>query len=542
MTVLWGALLAVLAFSTACDVPDDAATLDSSFDGDDEGCAALSLLQRHAHQISQEDTGTLRKPSNGGAAVRHDDAQPDLVRVAKAPRASLAHAMAAVETSSAATFNTVRTAESAHHESGVVWRKQRRGLPEQAAKPKVSMPSHKASMLDSVGPVPLSLLGMHSQVTGEQEVRLSGGTTVLLIAIPAAVVILLIFLYCLVDARKASVKKAASPLGSTLGSTVGSKGEVTDAFLLSGATPGPGSAARIGTQSSISSTASWSAQRQSPTMPQRYSPLAPHLVPHQGREQSAILFPLEAATAGNSGTFPVHWSDMGNARFRLEVERGLLTSKETLRLYDVHNGGNTLMCSINLSVNVVTSAMSYVVDNSQLRARTNGLNMRTKKSMENDSRSSVRVVGWGQMVTGVDDGDGWLEVPEGLSTYYLPTQVNGHKTVVLAGNSSNDNSIHVLNAAGTSFASFQWCGQEGRSYKYGLFRNGAKIADVQIPGRQSGTLFEATSNGRTLAQVEGFSLGGTTPEKLELLVENVDPAMMLMGAVASLRRLPAHGR
>lgn len=536
-----GTLLAVsvLAGAKASNVPDESAVIghghllsprgfdlyDSTTCQGDGSCAALSLIQRHALRTSQQDTGILKLSSKSQGTVKHSPTQ-ERDSEQKAERSSKPHEAAASRNSMAAGPQQ----QSNYDEGGLTWRKQRCGHgwcdKPQPPVALVSKPRPKSALLDSVGPVPLGLLAMESHITSAHEVKLSGAAFILLILIILVVVVALYFLYYLVDERKDSLKRGASVSSPPTKSVAG------DAFLLS-------SAGRIpGTQSTVSSNASWTQQR--------FSPMAPHLslpVGQQRGDQSVLVFPLEAATQGNRGTYYVHWCDMSQPWFKLEIEGGGMTHKEQLRLYEVYGGRNTLCGIVNLAlVSLTEGASSFIVDNSQLQARTNGLNMRTRKAMEDSSRSAVRVAAWGKIVNGTDCGDGWLQVNEGGKEYYLPMEVNGKRTVIPSGGAVQAaKDIDICNAAGAAFATFRWNMKEGRTYRYNFIRSGAKLADVQIPG-SPGFLMEASQSGRKLAHIEAISDGSTSkPENLELLVEHMDPVVMLLGAVAMLRRLPPHG-
>jgi len=59
----------------------------------------------------------------------------------------------------------------------------------------------------------------------------------------------------------------------------------------------------------------------------------------------------------------------------------------------------------------------YFVDNSKLKAASEGLQFRGSKSWEDRASAQIH---WGEIVTGVDEGDGWLKV----GNMYLPFVAN----------------------------------------------------------------------------------------------------------------------
>lgn len=68
-------------------------------------------------------------------------------------------------------------------------------------------------------------------------------------------------------------------------------------------------------------------------------------------------------------------------------------------------------------------AAEYVVDNSELQAKTDGLGYRSYKSIDDHSRAGAP---WGTSVVGTDEGDGWVRVGE----YYLPMVMNGARVLI----------------------------------------------------------------------------------------------------------------
>mmetsp|Transcript_44699 Transcript_44699/g.127564 ORF Transcript_44699/g.127564 Transcript_44699/m.127564 type:complete len:696 (+) Transcript_44699:121-2208(+) len=61
----------------------------------------------------------------------------------------------------------------------------------------------------------------------------------------------------------------------------------------------------------------------------------------------------------------------------------------------------------------------YLVDNGKLRAETQGLRYRFSKHLDNRDRSTVLY--WGSVVSGIDEGDGWVQIGD----RFVPTHVNG---------------------------------------------------------------------------------------------------------------------
>ncbi len=76
------------------------------------------------------------------------------------------------------------------------------------------------------------------------------------------------------------------------------------------------------------------------------------------------------------------------------------------------------------SASAVTSATSksYKIDNSTLNSETNGILYRSSKDLQAIADSLAE---WGSIVTGIDEGDGWLAVQD----KYLPFQIR--ETTVL---------------------------------------------------------------------------------------------------------------
>lgn len=72
-----------------------------------------------------------------------------------------------------------------------------------------------------------------------------------------------------------------------------------------------------------------------------------------------------------------------------------------------------------------TGDQSFLIDNSQLNAQTNGIGFRfSKKLTDRDLRA---VAHWGSVVQGKDLGDGWLQVGD----CFLPTKLQGIPVVKL---------------------------------------------------------------------------------------------------------------
>jgi len=68
----------------------------------------------------------------------------------------------------------------------------------------------------------------------------------------------------------------------------------------------------------------------------------------------------------------------------------------------------------------------YLIANSALQAVTNGLGYRDSKDMADKSNNMA--IEWGQVVEGVDEGDGWLKVGQ----HFLPMTLEGERVATLA--------------------------------------------------------------------------------------------------------------
>eukprot|EP00929_Paragymnodinium_shiwhaense_P008316 TRINITY_DN112268_c0_g1_i1.p1 TRINITY_DN112268_c0_g1~~TRINITY_DN112268_c0_g1_i1.p1 ORF type:complete len:1017 (-),score=272.01 TRINITY_DN112268_c0_g1_i1:10-3060(-) len=71
---------------------------------------------------------------------------------------------------------------------------------------------------------------------------------------------------------------------------------------------------------------------------------------------------------------------------------------------------------------------TYLVDNSQLNAKTPGLAYRWSKNMQDKDKS---VAAWGSSVYGSDDGEGWLRLEDWAALCYLPTKLNDVQVLTL---------------------------------------------------------------------------------------------------------------
>ena len=65
--------------------------------------------------------------------------------------------------------------------------------------------------------------------------------------------------------------------------------------------------------------------------------------------------------------------------------------------------------------------VKYLVDNSWLRASSQGLQYRASKNLDDRAEAAVD---WGEIVSGADAGDGWLMVPGFGGTVFLPFEVD----------------------------------------------------------------------------------------------------------------------
>jgi len=87
--------------------------------------------------------------------------------------------------------------------------------------------------------------------------------------------------------------------------------------------------------------------------------------------------------------------------------------------------GNTwLPMHLNDKPVIKPGASLYILDNSIFQAKTHGIHFRTEKIF--DKRSDAKhIAPWGSVVTGTDEGDGWLRVHQ----HYLPMKMNGVSVV-----------------------------------------------------------------------------------------------------------------
>lgn len=76
---------------------------------------------------------------------------------------------------------------------------------------------------------------------------------------------------------------------------------------------------------------------------------------------------------------------------------------------------------------VIEQERTYLVDNSQLQSKRDGLTYRRSKNL--DDKDPEAFARYGSRVSGVDEGDGWLRVGEHL---YLPFQVKGAPVLELS--------------------------------------------------------------------------------------------------------------
>jgi len=70
----------------------------------------------------------------------------------------------------------------------------------------------------------------------------------------------------------------------------------------------------------------------------------------------------------------------------------------------------------------------YCVDNSKLQAASEGLQFRGSKRWDDRAEAQIH---WGEIVTGVDEGDGWLKVVRDGQDLYLPFVANNSPVLVL---------------------------------------------------------------------------------------------------------------
>jgi hypothetical protein len=75
---------------------------------------------------------------------------------------------------------------------------------------------------------------------------------------------------------------------------------------------------------------------------------------------------------------------------------------------------------------IETLGQTYLVDNTQLGAKSRGLAYRRTKRLED--RAGTTLAGWGGVVKGLDQGDGWLKLG---NDRYLPIVVNGIRVLTL---------------------------------------------------------------------------------------------------------------
>jgi len=85
----------------------------------------------------------------------------------------------------------------------------------------------------------------------------------------------------------------------------------------------------------------------------------------------------------------------------------------------------------------------YLLDNSQLRSAAAYIAFRNSQNMEDKDES--RIVAYGSVVHGVDQGDGWLQVGD----RYLPMVIRGVKVLILQQSEDADQNLEHWQSAGS---------------------------------------------------------------------------------------------
>lgn len=73
-----------------------------------------------------------------------------------------------------------------------------------------------------------------------------------------------------------------------------------------------------------------------------------------------------------------------------------------------------------------SQAEIFLVDNSSLRATTEGLAYRRTKDVKDRIYRGMTLINWGEPIRGIDEGDGWIRAHHG----FLPKFVEGHEVLV----------------------------------------------------------------------------------------------------------------
>jgi len=386
---------------------------------------------------------------------------------------------------------------------------------------------HPGAVVDSMGPVPLSLLAFNSAIHTVDKNSMRNNVMARLVSpyllyvlLPVCVVALIFTIWCMMGDRKSTSESEGHPAKG--GQALAQKGNSRPA----GSAPG--------TADSLASTSSGT--HALPSMV--FSPISPSTrqpVQQRPKMPACILFPTMAADVRmRNRSFDVFWGNLDSAWFRVDIKSGG-AEHDRLELSEVHSGMPTLCATVNLATGEsgVEGHSLWLVSNSQLRANTRGLAYRD----EENKKVRNAVASWQSTVHGVDTGDGRLKVGD----WYLPMKVDGYQTIVHAD--SRDASIvqaaglQILRADGMPFATFK----PVTGGQYTVERNGAPLCYVTI-GTSSYLMEAKLPNGKRVATVAKEQVRVPSGEMmLELVVEpQMDPVVILVGSIAVLRQLPAH--
>jgi len=131
---------------------------------------------------------------------------------------------------------------------------------------------------------------------------------------------------------------------------------------------------------------------------------------------------------------------------------------------------------------------TYLVDNSLMGAKTRGLAYRRSKRLED--RDGTAVAGWGGMVKGIDQGDGWLK----LGSRYLPLSVNGTPVLRLQGASPEDEVAAAAASLSTTTPTTQSAAEADAAASIEVATNDSSSPLQAVAGRESSPIQAAASD------------------------------------------------